>query len=116
MKSPLPIDRVLTDQHLLGAELAPIETWRVWLIVLRAAFGYPLDDAELEVFRTVAGSRAPPKKRVRELWCSVGRRGGKSRVAAALAVYFGLFVQHKLSGGERGMVLVLAASMEQARV
>jgi hypothetical protein len=36
-------------------------------------------------------------------------------MAAALAVYFALFVKHKLSGGERGMVLVLAMSMEQAR-
>jgi hypothetical protein len=30
--------------------------------------------------------------------------------------YFALFVKHKLSGGEHGMVLVLAASVEQARV
>jgi hypothetical protein len=59
---------------------------------------------------------ALPIKRVRELWCIIGRRGGKSRMAAALACYFALFVKHKLAGGERGMVLVLAATTEQARV
>ena len=37
-------------------------------------------------------------------------------MAAALACYFALFVKHKLSGGERGMVLVLAATVEQAKV
>ena len=63
-----------------------------------------------------AGGRNPPAQRVRELWCICGRRGGKSRMAAALACYFALFVKHKLSGGERGMVLVLAATVEQAKV
>jgi hypothetical protein len=37
-------------------------------------------------------------------------------MAAALAVYHACFVQHRLAPGERGMVLVLAASVEQAKV
>ena len=37
-------------------------------------------------------------------------------MAAAIAVYLACFVKHKLARGERGMVLVLAASQEQARV
>ena len=37
-------------------------------------------------------------------------------MAAALAVYFALFVKHKLAAGERGMVLVLAASLDQSKV
>ena len=51
----------------------------------------------------VSGGRAPPTKRVRELWAMVGRKGGKSRMAAAIAVYLALFVKYKLSRGERGM-------------
>ena len=37
-------------------------------------------------------------------------------MAAAIAVYLAVFVQHRLSAGERGLVLCLAASTEQARV
>jgi hypothetical protein len=114
--SPFTIDRALADPRLLGAALGDAAPWRVWLIVLKAAFGLVLDDAELKVFASIAGNRTPPAKRVRELWAIISRRGGKSRMAAALAVYIACFVQHKLSPGERGMVLVLAASVEQARV
>jgi hypothetical protein len=53
---------------------------------------------------------------VRELWAVVGRRGGKSRIAALIAVYLALFATHRLAAGERGLVLVLAASIEQAGV
>jgi len=75
-----------------------------------------VSDEEGKTFAAIAGGRGLPKQRVRELWCVIGRRAGKSKMAAALAVYFALFVKHKLSGGGRGMVLVLAMSMEQARV
>jgi hypothetical protein len=110
------IDEALRDRALLGAALGDASSWGTWLAVLRAAFGLPLDPKQQQLFASVSGGRAPPKKRVRETWATVGRRGGKSRIAAALAVYFACFVKHKLARGEKGMVLVLAASMEQARV
>jgi len=111
----LPID-VAMSERLLGAALGDLATWRVWLSVLKAAFALPLTDAERALFVEVAGGRSSPGKRVREFWCVAGRRSGKSRIAALLAVYFAVFVQHKLAKGERGMVLVLAMSLEQARV
>jgi hypothetical protein len=111
----LSIDRALSDERLLGAALGSIDTWRTWLAVLRAAFGLALDDAERAVFAQVAGNRAPPNKRVRELWAVIGRRGGKSRCAALIACYIALFTKHKLAHGERGLVLVIASSMEQAK-
>jgi Phage Terminase len=70
---------------------------------------------EAKAFAEVAGQRTPPSQRVRELWCIIGRRGGKSRMAAALACYLACFGQHKLAKGEVGMVLVLAASRDQAK-
>jgi hypothetical protein len=96
--------------------LGDISTWSTWLAILKSAFALPLDDEEHAIFASVAGNRNLPKQRVRELWCIIGRRGGKSRVAAALAIYFALFVKHKLSAGEKAMVLVLAATIEQAQV
>jgi hypothetical protein len=112
---PARIDKALGDRRLLGAGLGNTSTWRTWLVVLKAAFGLPLDAAEREVFHTVAGDREPPSKRVRELWCVIGRGGGKSRMAAALGDFLALFQKHRLSAGERGHVLVLAGSVDQAR-
>jgi hypothetical protein len=96
--------------------LARLESWRTWLVVLKAAFDRPLDDDEVRVFRQVAGDRFPPDRRVRELWCVCGRGSGKSRVAAAIAIYLALFVKHKLAAGERGVCLVLAGTVDQAGV
>ena len=91
-------------------------SWTTWLAVLRAAYGLPLDAQQQHQFAAVAGNRAPPSGRVRELWAILARRCGKSRVAAALGVYAACFTPHRLAFGEQGMVLVLAASQAQAKV
>ncbi|MEI9899642.1 MAG: hypothetical protein WDN31_05270 [Hyphomicrobium sp.] len=54
---------------------------------------------------------------MQELWAIVGRRGGKSRMAAAVATFIAAFEDHrgKLAPGETGHVLVLAASKSQAK-
>ena len=95
----------LHDPALLGAALGDIESWQAWRIILKAAFGLTLNREEARAFAAVAGERKPPAQRVRELWAIVGRRGGKSRMAAALAIYLALFGEHRLARGERGMVL-----------
>ena len=66
------IDRCLTDRKLLGAALGSPETWRTWLVILRAAFGLPLDIKQRKTFAEVAGDRNPPKRRCRELWAVAG--------------------------------------------
>jgi hypothetical protein len=111
----LTIDRALAHPDLLGAALGDPASWQTWRVVLKAAFGLELSPEEARTFASVAGDRQPPGQRVRELWCVVSRRSGKSRMAAALAVYFALFVKHKLAPGERGMVVIVAASQDQAR-
>ena len=110
------IDAAIDDQALFGAALGDAATWQTWRVVLKATFGIKLNRDEARVFAAVAGSRSPPAQRVRELWAIIGRRGGKSRVAAALAVYLAAFCQHRLARGEIGMVLCLAASQDQAQV
>jgi hypothetical protein len=112
----IAIDKAMGDPRLFGAQLGDLSTWSTWMAILKAAFVLPLTPEELEIFNAISGGRRLPKKRLRELWVLAGRRSGKSRMAALLAVYFGLFVKHKLSPGERGMVLVLAATTEQSRV
>ena len=112
----ITIARALTDQRLLGAALGDAASWETWVAVLKAAFGMVLDAGELATFAGVAGGRAPPKQRVRELWAIVGRRGGKSRVAALIGVYMATCVRHALAPGEAGMVLLLASTQDQARI
>ena len=46
----------------------------------------------------------------------VGRRGGKSRIAAALGVYLSLFESYTLAPGETGVVAIVAASRDQSAV
>lgn len=111
------IGDALADEHLLGAALGPVESWAgAWLPVLKAAFGETLNRSERRAFERIAGGRKAPRERVRELWAVAGRRSGKSRVAAALAVYIAAFIDHssKLARGETGYVLILAASKAQA--
>jgi hypothetical protein len=47
MMKPHTIDDALTDRNLLGAALVDQGSWRVWRVVLRAAFGLALDEEEL---------------------------------------------------------------------
>ncbi|MGP0082770.1 MAG: hypothetical protein ACLP0B_03935, partial [Steroidobacteraceae bacterium] len=103
------IDKALFDPALLGAALGDASSWTTWRCVLKAAFGLDLNRDEARAFAAVAGSRAPPRKRVRELWAIVGRRGGKSRMAAAIAVYLACFVKHKLAVTGRSSTNTLCA-------
>ena len=111
----ITIDHALLDKRLLGAALGDATTWSSWLTVLRAAFGLSLNAEQTKTFAEIAGGRKPPTQRVREIWISASRRSGKSRMAAALAVYIALFGEHRLSPGEVGMVLILAASVSQSK-
>ena len=43
-------------------------SWDGWRALLKAAFCLPMSEAEIAFFKSVAGDRDPPKKRVRELW------------------------------------------------
>jgi hypothetical protein len=115
MTRTMDIDRALINPQALGAALGDPTTWACWLIVLRASFGLPLNDEQLQTFRAVSGGRDPPTKRVRELWAIIARRCGKSRMAAALGCYFALFMPYKAAPGERPMVLILAETTDQAK-
>ena len=113
----LTIDRALCDRNLLGAGLgADAASWSVWIAVLKAAFAMKLTDAERAAFAAVAGGRQPPTQPVDELWAVVGRRGGKSRIAAALGVHAACFMPRTLAHGETGEVAIVAASRSQASI
>jgi hypothetical protein len=110
------INVALTDVRLFGAALGDLGSWRVWLAILKAAFGLALSADELAVFHEVAGGRPPPNRPVKELWIIAGRRSGKSHVAGLLAIYVSIFSKYQLSAGETGAVLIVAPSIAQTKI
>lgn len=105
----------ITDPKLLGSAFTG-ESWSTWRAVLRAAEGLPLDRRQRRAFRAVA-ERDPPRRRVRELWAIVGRRGGKDSIASAIATAAAMGDYHaQLRPGERATVMCLACDRAQARI
>jgi hypothetical protein len=115
--TPLPITDTMTDPNLFGRWFAG-GTWGTWQAVLKAAYGLPMSDAEIAVFKSVSGSRNPPSKRVKELWALCGRRAGKDSVASLVAAHAAIFndYRQRLRPGERASILCLAVDRAQARI
>jgi hypothetical protein len=84
------------------------QSWYAWKVLLKAAFGIPLTKEEMDFFRQHTGRTSLPQS-VRELWLTIGRRGGKSRIAALIAVFLAFFVDWNkvLPLGEKGYVMLI---------
>jgi phage terminase large subunit-like protein len=90
-----------------------LEGWRVLLI---AIVGEELTDAERVIFKALTGRDSEPLEPIEEFFAVIGRRGGKTRAMAILAAYLAACVDHRgsLAPGERGVIPLLAASVQQA--
>lgn len=108
-----------TDMDLFGRWFAA-DSWRPWRVFLAALFGLPMPTAQdVETFTRHTGRRQyAVGEPAREGWVVVGRRGGKSRVAALVAVFLACFrdYSHVLAPGEVGTLAVIAADRRQSRV
>jgi hypothetical protein len=118
--SPAPkmtMRRALSDPALLGKVLEG-DSWKPWRTILVAMMGEALTEDERVIFTRLTGRPSEPLEPVDEFWGIVGRRGGKSRSAAVLAIYQAVFVDHSkaLVVGERPAVLCLAENQKQALV
>ncbi len=92
-------------------------TWDAWRVALKAFFGLPMTPAELAIFEACTGRTIAPTEQAREAWFAIGRRGGKSRVAALIAVFLAVLRDYSdvLAPGEMGTVAIIAADRRQAR-
>ena len=114
----LSILDALDDPGLFGEAFAE-PSWRPWRAFLGALFGLPLPDDLAQFACTCAGRvDALTAGPYREAWLVVGRRSGKSRILALVAVYLAVFVpwRPRLAAGETGVIMVLAADRDQAGV
>lgn len=107
----------MTDPSLFGGYFRRGRTWAAWVTFLKAVFAIQMSTAELEIFQAHTQRAAPTASPVREAWMVIGRRGGKSRIAALVAVFLACFKDYKdvLAPGEKGTVMLLAADRRQAR-
>ncbi len=112
------IIRAINDPNLFGRWFKNPESWRSWVVFLRALFGLPMDAAEVEIFRKHTGRENCPQMPASEAWLVCGRRSGKSFIAALVAVFLACFRDYSshLAPGERATIMILAADRKQARV
>jgi len=108
------IIEAMLDPHLFGNQFA-IESWAPWRTLIAGFYGLPIDNTLL--WTELTGRTVTPSQPHTELWLPVGRRGGKSHIAALLAVYEAVFNHHqtKLAPGEIATVMVIACDRRQAR-
>jgi hypothetical protein len=92
-------------------------TWDRWKVFLRALFALPLSDNDMAIYHEHTDRTDPPLQSVSEAALIVGRRGGKSRILALVAVYLACFRDYTtvLAPGEVATVAILAANRAQAR-
>jgi hypothetical protein len=113
----LSILDAMDDGQLFAPLFRPVASWSAWRVAEAALFGLPMSEAELALYRRHTGRQQPPDRQAREGWWIIGRRGGKSRIAAAVAIYLAAFRDYRsiLAAGEKGTVMLLAADRRQAR-
>lgn len=116
MRPIVSMRHALADDGLFGSILSG-ESWASWRILLIAAMGEDLTPEERVVFEELTGRDHEPGERVEELWCIVGRRGGKTRAVATLASYLAALCDFSdlLAPGEIASLPILSATLDQSQ-
>jgi hypothetical protein len=94
------------------------ETWAVWRVFLASLFALKMTGEQEAMYGRFTGRVTLPQEPAKEAWVVVGRRGGKSLVAALTATFLACFKDYSelLAPGEVATVMVIAADRRQARV
>jgi hypothetical protein len=96
-----------------------LSSWQRWLTALRVLHGLPLGPADAEIIRACTG-RDPAKlpSGFRTALFLIGRRSGKSRIAALIAAFEAALSgrERLLSPGEIGLVAVISPTRFQSRI
>jgi phage terminase large subunit-like protein len=92
-------------------------SWKAWKAALAALFALPMGDEARAIYTACTGRVSPPTAPFAEAAFCVGRRGGKSRILAFIAVYLATFRDYRphLAPGEVATIAILAANRAQAR-
>jgi hypothetical protein len=108
--------QALDDAALLAGAL-PGDSWANWRMLLVALMGEPLTSVERQSFKALTGREAEAGVMVDTFLAVAGRRSGKSRAMAVIAIYLSCLCEwaDDLALGERGLAMFLAPSERQAK-
>jgi hypothetical protein len=84
--------------------------------ILKATYGEPLDQAEMEFYHRATGRETYNAREHDELTLIAGRRSGKTSIIGALVALYEAFRTHGLPPGRRACVLVVAPVVHQAAI
>ena len=108
----------MTRSGVTAGSFAIRRAGKAWWVVLKVLFGLPLDYYETRIFRAATGRTEPSLAGYKELWLICGRKAGKSRILALVAVFLAVYHDWSdfLSPGETGCIKIIATDRKQAGV
>ncbi len=114
--------QAIKDRNLFRPFLGEdLDSWMPWLTALRALYGLPIRSRKgKDLIRQCTG-RDPgelPESGFNAALFLVGRRSGKSRIAAVIGTYEALFAGHeeRLAKGETGLIPVVSPTRYQSGI
>lgn len=112
----MTILEAISDASVFGSAFA-VGDWSRWRSFLAAVYGLELQGEALATYRACTGRDSPPVAAAREVYACVGRRGGKTRIAAAIAAHAASQdYRPRLAPGEWATVACIAADRSQAGI
>jgi len=112
----------IKDEHLFRSFLGEdLSSWAAWSIALRALYGLPIKSPQgRELVQACTGRPVDelPSDGFSTALFLVGRRSGKSRIAAVIGAYESLFGGHetRLAKGESGVIPVISPTKYQSSI
>jgi hypothetical protein len=116
-RPPITIMDAVSDPDIFGAWFRDKQTWSAWFAFLKVMFALELSESELATFKECTNRSAPSPGGYLEATLVIGRRGGKSLILALIAAFLAAFYDWSpyLTGGERGVIMVVATDKKQGR-
>ncbi len=107
----------MTNRKLAGAEFSG-PTWAAWRIIARLIDGdaHLLTAEEQALALKLTGRTVLPTEAPRELYVGAGRRSGKSRFGALVAVWLAAAEYPQLAPGETAVIAHIACDKRQAEI